>query len=213
MNSQDRNLQEYFGLSERELEQFRSVAHQLMSHTFIHRTDYKSPEERLRNPDYTFIVSHFEALEQYFDLLDWSLVKEDHNGYCYIVQRSGTNRLSLTKDQTILFLCLRLIYDEKIQDLGLENDIILSVQDILDKMITDFGFQKNYSKTRTKEDLSVAMQFRVLQKVKGGLMDAESLFALMPSILTVVPSDRIHALVQQLEKGEEDEASSSSVID
>ncbi len=213
MNTGNINLQEYLGLSDRELEQFRLVAHQLMSHTFIHRSDYKNQKERLRNPDYTFIVSHFQALEQYFSLLDWTLVKEDHNGYCYIVHRSGTNRLSLTKDQTVLFLCLRLIYDEKIQDLGLENDVIISLQDILDKMIADFGFQKNYSKTRTKEDLSVAVQFRVLQKVKGGLMDAESLFALMPSILTVVPSDRIHYLVQQLEKGEEDETSQSSTTD
>ncbi len=207
------NLQEYFQLSDKELEQFRSVAHQLMSHTFIHRSDYKNENERIRNPDYTFIVSHFEALEQYFSLLDWKLVKEDHNGYCYILHNSGTNRLSLTKDQTVLFLCLRLIYDEKIQDLGLENDVIISVQDILDKIITDFSFQKTYVKTKTKEDLSVAIQFRVLQKVKGGLMDTESLFALMPSILTVVPSHRVNALVQQLEKGEENETSQPSSTD
>ncbi len=197
------NLQEHMGLSSKEQEQFAHVCNQLLSHTFILRSLYTKDRGRIRNPDYTFVTAHFEVLYQYFALIRWQLFQEDHNGYCYIINDDGTNRLQLSKEETALFLCLRLIYDEKLQDLGMGQDVIITVQDLLDKLITDFGIMKSYSKQKTLAQLAVAEKYRVIQRIKSALNSTEAMFAIMPSILTAVPSGRIHALVQSLEKKEE----------
>ncbi len=206
------NLQEQLGLNSKELSQFSAICNDLLSHTFLLRMDYRGDKPK-RNPDYSFVLSHFELMYQYLGLLDWELFLEDHNGYCYVLSKTGANRLHLSKEQTALFLCLRLLYDEKSQDLGLEHDVIISVQDLLDKLITDFQIYKSYNKTKIREELGVATQYRVIQKIKGALVSSEAQFAIMPSILTAVPSGRIHGLVQQWEKGAEDETPEQSATD
>ncbi len=208
------DLQEVLGLNAKDLEQFRHVCSELLAHTFILRTQFvKDGEKQFLNPDYLFVQKYFEVLYQYFTLMNWQLRIDDYNGYCFLVCESGGNRLNLTKEQTGLFLCLRLLYDEKMNDLDFESDVIVSIQDILDKLIGEYGLLKTYSKQKMKDDLSVALRFRVIQKIKGALNSAESLFAIMPSVLAAVPSDRVHSLVKNFEKGDVDEMFESSSPD
>lgn len=208
------DLQEALGLNPKDLEQFRHVSSELLAHTFILRTHFvKDGEKQFLNPDYLFVQKYFEVLYQYFALMNWQLRIDDYFGYCFLVCESSENRLNLTKEQTGLFLCLRLLYDEKMNDLDFESDVIVSIQDILDKLIGEFGLLKTYSKQKMKDDLSVALRFRVIQKIKGALNSAESLFVIMPSVLAAVPSDRVHSLVKNFEKVDVDEMFESSSPD
>lgn len=211
------NLQEVFSLSSGELEDFRRVSSQLLSHTFILRSLYGKDGKKVhRNPDYLFVQRHFDEIYAYFSMMNWSLILDDHHGYCYLRCEQGENRLNLTKDQTALFVCLRLIYEEKMEDLGQENDVIISVQEILDKLIGEFGILKSYSKQKIQADLSLASQYRIIQKVKGALNSTEGLFAILPTILTAVDSNRLHDLVKNLQKrevGEENESTSPNITD
>ncbi|MFI3249347.1 MAG: DUF4194 domain-containing protein [Eubacteriales bacterium] len=210
------SLQEVFGLSSAEGEQFRRVANDLVSHTFLLRSVLTKEGEKVhRNPDYLFVERHVEVFESYFLFMDWRLVLDTHNGYCYLLSEHGGNRLTLTKDQTALFLCLRLLYEEKLADLGSETDVVVSLQEILDKMITDFGILKGYNRQKMGADLSTCLHYRVLMKKKGGLQSTDSLFVIMPTILTAVPTQRLHGLVQNLKKMEEEqhETAQSSASD
>lgn len=194
------NLQEALALDTKDLEQFRHVCQDLLGHNFVLRTQFQKDGGKIyRNPDFIFIQRHIEGISQYFALMDCQLI-EDHNGYFYLLRESHENRLHLSKDQTALFLCLRLIYEEKITDIATEQDVTLSIQEILDKLIQDFGILKTYSKQKMKEDLALAQHYRLVDKVKGAMHSAESILVIYPSILTAVPSDRIHELVEKLEQ-------------
>ena len=68
----------------KELEQFKSVCNQLLSRTYIVRTLYRSGKGRVNNQDYTFLSLHYEAVQEYLDLLDWDLRKDERRPLSFL---------------------------------------------------------------------------------------------------------------------------------
>ena len=123
----------------KELEQFKSVCNQLLSRTYIVRTLFRPGKGRVNNPDYTFLSLHYEAVQEYLGLLDWDLRKDDLNGYFYVINTDEANRCNLNKKETAILLALRMIYEENQEQLGLEQDAVCTVRDILEKVVTDYA--------------------------------------------------------------------------
>lgn len=88
----------------RELEQFRAVCNQLLSRTYIVRTQYQPGKGRVNNPDYTFLSLHYEAVQDYLGLLNWDLRRDDLNGYFYVLNTEEANRCDLNKKETAILL-------------------------------------------------------------------------------------------------------------
>ena len=114
----------------KELEQFKSVCNQLLSRTYVVRTLYRPGKGRVNNPDYTFLSLHYETVQDYLSLLDWNLRRDTLNGYFYVVNTDEANRCNLNKKETAILLALRMIYEENLERLGLEQDAICTVRDI-----------------------------------------------------------------------------------
>ena len=125
--------------TQREIDQFRSVCNQLLSRTYVVRTLYKPDKGRVTNPDYTFLSIHFEDVSDYLGLLGWTLHKEDMDGFFYVLNADEANRCNLDKKETALLLAIRMIYDENQENLGLEQDAICTVRDVLEKVVTDYA--------------------------------------------------------------------------
>ena len=123
----------------KELEQFKSVCNQLLSRTYIVRTLFRPGKGRVNNPDYTFLSLHYEAVQEYLSLLDWDLRKDDLNGYFYVINTDEANRCNLNKKETAILLALRMIYEENQEQLGLEQDAVCTVRDVLEKVVTDYA--------------------------------------------------------------------------
>lgn len=112
------------GATVKELEQFKAVCNQLLSRTYVVRTTYQPGKGRVDNPDYLFLSRHYEAVQEYLSLLDWDLRRDDLNGYFYVLNTDEANRCNLSKKETAILLALRLIYEENMENLGLEQDAI-----------------------------------------------------------------------------------------
>lgn len=125
------------GATSKELEQFKAVCNQLLSRTYIVRTLVRPGKGRVNNPDYTFLSLHYEAVQEYLSLLDWDLRKDDLNGYFYVINTDEANRCNLNKKETAILLALRMIYEENQEQLGLEQDAVCTVRDVLEKVVTD----------------------------------------------------------------------------
>ena len=123
----------------KELEQFKSVCNRLLSRTYIVRTLFRPGKGRVNNPDYTFLSLHYEAVQEYLSLLDWDLRKDDLNGYFYVINTDEANRCNLNKKETAILLALRMIYEENQEQLGLEQDAVCAVRDVLEKVVTDYA--------------------------------------------------------------------------
>ncbi len=193
------------GATQKELEQFKTVCNQLLSRTFVIRTLYHPDKGRVNNPDYTFLSLHYEEVREYLSLLDWDLRKDDFNGYFYVLNTDEANRCQLGKKETAILLAIRMIYDENQERVGLEHDAICTVRDVLEKVVTDYAIlPAKPNMDEVKRALTLLDNHGVIQRIDGKYNQTGCKFAILPTVLTVVSSEKLNATVAVLRK-EEDE--------
>lgn len=200
--------------TQKELEQFKVVCNQLLSRTYVVRTLYKPGEGRVNNPDYVFLSTHYEAIRDYLALLDWDLRKDDLKGYFYVLNTDEANRCNLNKKETAILLALRMIYEENIERLGLEQDAICTVRDVLEKVVTDYAIlPAKPNMDEVKRALTLLDNHAVIQRIEGRYNQGSCKFAILPTILSVVSSEKLNAIVSALRKEEEHEEAQEDLAD
>lgn len=209
------NIEWMNAASPKELDQFKSVCNQLLSRTYIVRTLHKQGSGRINNPDYTFLSIHYEEVRDYLSFLDWDLRKDDLNGYFYVLNTDEANRCNLNKEETAILLALRLIYEENQERLGLEQDAICTVRDLLEKIVTDYAILPSKPNMNdVKRALTFFENHSVIQKIDGKYNYGNCRFAILPTILSVVSSDKLNIVVSVLKKEEgEDEETEEDTAD
>ena len=199
----------------KELEQFKSVCNQLLSRTYIVRTLVRPGKGRVNNPDYTFLSLHYEAVQEYLSLLDWDLRKDDLNGYFYVINTDEANRCALNKKETAILLALRMIYDENQDRLGLEQDAICTVRDVLEKVVTDHPIlPAKPNMDEVKRALTLLENHSIIQRIEGKFNQSGCKFAILPTVLAAVSSEKLNDVVSVLRKeGDTDEETEEDPAD
>lgn len=198
------NLDWLNGASQKELEQFKSVCNQLLSRTYLVRTLYKPGKGRVNNPDYTFLSIHFDAVQEYLGLLDWDLRRDDFNGYFYVLNTDEANRCNLSKKETAILLALRLIYEENQERLGLEQDAICTVRDVLEKVVTDYAIlPAKPNLDEVKRALTLLENHSIIQRIDGKFNQGSCKFTILPTVLSAVSSEKLNTVVSLLKKEED----------
>ena len=200
------NMEWLNGATQREVDQFKSVCNQLLSRTYIVRTIYKPDKGRISNPDYTFLSIHYEQVREYLALLDWDLRKDDMNGYFYVLNTDEANRCNLDKKETAILLAIRMIYEENQERLGLEQDAICTVRDLLEKVVTDYAILSSKpNMDDVKRALTRLENHSIIQRIDGKFNKSSCKFAILPTVLSVVSADKLNLIVSVLRKEEDDE--------
>ena len=194
------------GATQKEVDQFKAVCNQLLSRTYVVRTIYKPEKGRITNPDYTFLSIHYEHVRDYLALLDWDLRKDDMNGYFYVLNTDEANRCNLDKKETAILLAIRMIYDENQERLGLEQDAICTVRDVLEKVVTDYAIlPAKPNMEEVKRALTRLENHSIIQKIDGKFNKGNCKFAILPTVHSVVSADKLNMIVATLRKEEDDE--------
>lgn len=202
------------GASVRELEQFKAICNQLLSRTFLVRTIFQPGKGRVDNPDYLFLSRHFEAVQDYLSLLDWDLRRDDLNGFFYVLNTDEANRCNLNKRETAILLALRLIYEENMERLGLEQDAVCTMRDVLEKVVTDYPvFPAKPNMDEVKRALNLLENHSVIQRIEGRFNQTSCKIAILPTILSAVSSEKLNLVVSALRKEEADEEAEEDIAD
>ena len=208
------NFDFILGATAKELEQFRSVCNQLLSRTYVVRTIFQPGKGRVDNPDYLFLSRHYEAVQEYLSLLDWDLRKDDLNGYFYVLNTDEANRCNLSKKETAILLALRLIYEENMERLGLEQDAVCTVRDLLEKVVADYPvFPSRPNMEEVKRALTVLEHHSIVQRIEGKFNQSSCRLAILPTILSAVSADKLDLVVSALRKEEPDEEADEDSAD
>ncbi len=199
--------------TQKELEQFKSVCNQLLSRTYVVRTLYRPDKGRFHNPDYTFLTIHYEQVRDYLSLLDWDLYRDDRNGYFYVINTDDVNQCHLDKRETALLLAIRMIYDENQERLGLEQDAVCTVRDLLEKVVTDYAIlPAKPNMEDVKRALTMLEGHRVIQRLEGKFNNSSCKFTILPTILSAVSSQKLEMVVSNLRKEEDDEETAEDPV-
>lgn len=200
--------------TQKELDRFKDICNKLLSRTYIVRTLYKPGEGRVNNPDYVFLSAHFEAIQDYLALLDWDLRKDDLNGYFYVLNTDEANRCNLSKKETAILLAIRMLYEENIERLGLAQDAVCSVRDLLEKVVTDYAIlPARPNMDEVKRALTILDNHSVIQRIEGKYNQGSCKFAILPTVLSAVSSEKLNAIVSVLRKEDEGEEAEEDSAD
>ncbi len=207
-------LEELAEFNEQQLEDFRTVCNQLLSNTFVVRSLYVPDKGRVHNKYYNFLTIHAEVIREYLSLSNWDLYQDDVNGYFYVKNTNEANRLVLNKVQTGLLLSLRLFYEENLNQLGLEQDAVCSVRDLLEKVVTEHAILRNNpNMAEVKKALTIFAQHNLIQVLEGRLNQPTTKLAILPTIIAAVPSELLAQVAEGLRKDDEVEEAEENTLD
>ena len=157
---------------------------------------------------------HYEAVQEYLSLLDWDLRRDALNGYFYVLNTDEANRCNLNKKETAILLALRLIYEENMERLGLEQDAVCTVRDVLEKVVTDYPvFPAKPNMEEVKRAFTVLENHSVIQRLEGKFNQSSCRIAILPTILSAVSSEKLNLVVSVLKKEETDEEAEEDPAD
>lgn len=207
-------LEELAEFTEQQLEDFKIVCNQLLSNTFVVRSLYVPDKGRIHNKYYTFLTINTEVVREYLALANWDLYQDETNGYFYVKNTNEANRLVLNKVQTGLLLSLRLLYEENLNQLGLEQDAVCTVRDLLEKVVTEHAIlRSNPNMAEVKKALTIFAQHNLIQTLEGRLNQPTAKLAILPTIMAAVPSERLTLIAEGLRKDDEVEEAEENTLD
>jgi hypothetical protein len=158
--------EEYEALSSYEQGEFRRLANNLLSHTYMVRFEYQpSQEMTLPNNDYRTVMKLFSLLQEYFAVTGWELSKDENYGYVSLINIYDNNRMRFDRFTTLFLYTCRLIYEEGREQAGSFHVVVTDTSTVIEKMrmlgLLDRG------KTTLKERMTAQTtltHFNVIQK-------------------------------------------------
>jgi len=178
-------------LSSDEFERFRTAVQMLTAKTFIIRGIEKEREL------YDFTVRNMALFEAWFSCMDAAVVRDESLGIIAF-RGSGNTRLYFTKDEICGVLALRLLYEDKKNEVSLTTFPVVSVRDFLDKFNAMTG--EEIKKTALIKVLSRLSSCKLVAVESSDYADPEGIIQLYPSIPLSLDRNALDAAVAVLEK-------------
>lgn len=191
-----------------EQENFKRIVNQLMGKTFIVNHIYDNEKKKsVMSADYRFIEMHLELFKSYLELGGWKLERNANYEVIYITSLYNYNRVRLDKFTTIIIYILRLMYDQKRENINLTEYIVVNVSEIISTLNEIGAYEKRKpSAQEMKEALRTIAKFNIIQKKEGLYEDPNTKIIILPSILFVIPADNITKISNNISKTADNES-------
>lgn len=198
---------EIFKESAVQKDKFRACANKLLNSCFLLKR-----KEDTRN-DYIFLLQNKEFFIEYFDLLGYEVDINEMYGVISLISTTGTGRLRLKKNESVLLLILRLLYIEKSKELRLNDDVIILIEEMHEKYdMLNINAKQRLDKTTLKTVFTTFKRYNLVSNIDRDVTSFETRIKIYPSILFAVPNDNIdnmyNAVIDKLDsyrnRGDED---------
>lgn len=167
-------------------EDFVRAANLLMTNQFIH-ADRSSQRE-----SYFLISSHVEYYKKLFAAIGWSFIYQPDEAYLGILPQGHERNLKLKLDESLVLLCMRQMYEQKLEGFEIENGRAFTSSDELLSLFETLTGKDIPNETRTKELLSLFTRHGLIERGKIDEADPKNnFFSILPTIRQVVVEDHI----------------------
>ena len=187
-------IEELYGnLGMIEQENFQRIVNLLLGKTFIVYNVYdENKRTTVFNPDYRFIERNLELFEKYLRLGGWNLERNDNYEVIYITSQYGYNKMHLDKFTTVILYILRLMYEQKRENINLTEQIVVNVSEII-STLNEIGAynKKKPALTEIRQALGTIAKFNLIQKIDGKYEEPETKIIILPSILFAITAESI----------------------
>ena len=180
-------------LSLKDKEEFKRVCNKLLSYCLI----CKQKEDTKK--DYYFVESHKDAINEYFEPLGFEIEVNKSIKAAQLTNKFGNNKINLKLIDSITLLILRILYQEKMQELSLSQFVTIEVEEIQSRFIA-LGFKDRLmDKTLLRMALSTLKKFNIIETLDRDMTLSDSRIIVYPTIQMIVRSENITNIYEKLE--------------
>lgn len=197
-------LYEQLNLIERE--RFQKIVNQLLGKTFIVNNVFdENKSTSVMNPDYRFIERNLELFRNYLELGGWKLERNDNYEVIYITSQFGYNKMHFDKFTTIILYILRLMYDQKRENINLTEHVVVKVNEVI-STLNEIGAydKKRPSLIEIKTALRTIARFNIIQKIDGVYENPETNLIILPSILFAINAESIAKINENIRESKDE---------
>lgn len=183
----------YDSLSLKDKEEFKRVCNKLLSFCLI----CKLKEDTKK--DYYFVENNRDAINEYFEPLGYELEVNKSIKAAQLVNKFGNNKVQFKLIESITLLILRILYQEKMQELSLSQFVTVEVEEIQSRFIA-LGFKDRLmDKTLLRQALRTLKRFNIIETLDRDMTLSDSRIIIYPTIQMIVRSENITNIYEKLE--------------
>ena len=168
---------------------FVRAANQILTHQFVYAD---KPSQR----ELYFLVSHnMEYFRNLFAAIGWSLVYQPDEAYLGVIPAAEERVMRLKLDESLLLLCVRQIYEQKLEAFEVESGLAYTSSDELLNLYASLTGKEIPNETRLKEILSLMSRHGLIDRGRPDETDPKNVpLSIYPTIRQVVIEDYIRQL-------------------
>jgi len=179
-------------------ERVREICQELFHNNYITEFIF-APNESLKkaNPSYSFIMLHFDVIEELLDQCGWRLHHDDSAGVLYLSSEYVKAKTVLNKMESYFLLALRLLYDENRTKASASGEVFVTARDIVEQLTT-----LNAVAEVTKQDRERALRTlankNIISRMTGAWGDIDVRIAVLPSIVCAISPEKTKAVREMI---------------
>ncbi len=184
------DLQKALSRNEKSTEaDFVRAANSLLTNQFLYA-------DRPAQRDIYFIISqNMEYFRNLFAALGWSLVYQPDEAYLGVLPQGEERVMRLKLDESLLMLCMRQMYEQKLENFEVESGKAYTTSDDLLSTYVSLTGKEIPNETRLKEILSLFARHGLIERGKANETDPKNIpIGIYPTIRQVVVEDYIRQL-------------------
>ncbi|WP_084332730.1 DUF4194 domain-containing protein [Marinobacterium jannaschii] len=168
---------------------FVRAANQLLTHQFLYAD---RPGHR---DSYFLVAANIDYFKNLFAAIGWSFIYQPDEAYLGILPKGEERFMRLRLDESLLLLCLRQQYEQKLEGFEVEaGKAFTSTYDLL-SLYENLTGKDLPNETRLKEILSLFARHGIIERGKPEVSDPKNIpLKINPSIRYVVVEDYIRQL-------------------
>ena len=193
--------EQYRELTETDKNTFSKLCNKLLDENFIY--GQLSSDKN----DYYAIIKLRGVIENYFDLIDYSLTHDDTRKIFFIESTADRNRIKLKKMETVLLVLLRRAYYVKSKETVDANvNISITIDELYDGLTQTGIYKEKLLKTQIIDALKTLKRFKLIN-FDSKNYDVNNVIEIFPMVALVVKINDIEQLNNKLKtyKGKEEE--------
>lgn len=179
---------------------FQRIANLLLTSNYLAR------DKRDNNKAYYFVVNYKQYFDEFFAILGDELIINRDLGAVQLKNNYYQGNLKLKKEETFVLLILRILYQEKLINTTLENNVSITIDEIHSKYLS-FGFKRRIFKTELVQSLRLFKKYNLIDNI-GDLEMSSTKLMIFPTITLAIPVANVqecYSYIIQLENGKNDE--------
>ena len=184
------DLQKIIGRSDQyQASDFNRAANQMLTNQFLY-ADRPGHRE-----SYFLVSSHLDYFTNLFEAIGWSFVHQPDEAYMGILPKGEERFMRLRLDESLLLLCIRQQYEQRLENFEVEAGQAYTSTDDLLSLYENLTSKEIPNETRLKEILSLFSRHGVIERGKADETDPKNIpLKINPVIRQVVVEDYIRQL-------------------